>query len=98
MMNRNMVTAVMEARTAGSKIYITSLRRRVDKEEVFYNFGRTAPCWMDCCLCQFFSSPKSVIGVCLYAEGKDPMVGFLPPAGNSLGTSFTAPCPPLAQD
>jgi len=33
MMNRNMVTAVMEART-GSKSYITSLRRRVDKEEV----------------------------------------------------------------
>jgi hypothetical protein len=36
------------------------------------------------------SSPKSVIGVCLYAEGEDPMVGFLPWAGNSLGTSFTS--------
>ena len=58
----------------------------------FYNFGRTAPRWMDCCLA---SCPKSVIGVYLCAEGPAPMVGFLPSAGNSLGTSFT-PWPPLA--
>jgi len=76
-----------------AKSYITSLRPRgfFFIRRSFYNFGRTAP-WMDCCLfCQLFSSPiESVIGVCLCALGKGPMVGFLPSAGNSLGTSFTS--------